>query len=111
MNNKSNNNDSLKEDIEKIHQILRIYYEKDLKEIKSVSLQEGFALGHKQGIKEGIIKGKEVGYEEGYSIGLKEGIRQKSINIAKNLLNNNISITIISETTGLNIKTIKDIKL
>ena len=42
--------------------------------------------------------------------GLEQGILQEKIEIAKNLLNKNIDINIISESTGLSIEEIENLK-
>ena len=47
--------------------------------------------------------------EEGKEEGLKEGEKNKSIEIAKNMLKLNIDINIISQSTGLSITEIEDI--
>jgi len=54
-------------------------------------------------------EGREEGKEEGKEEGLKEGEKNKSIEIAKNLLKLNIDVKIISQSTGLSIKEIEDI--
>ena len=57
------------------------------------------------GIDEGMSKGKAIGLTEGKAIGLNEGKRK----IAKNMLNKNMNVSIISELTGLSIEEIKEI--
>ena len=42
--------------------------------------------------------------------GIKDGLKEKSIEIAKNLLNMNMSIDDIKESTGLSIEEINQIK-
>ena len=46
---------------------------------------------------------KKIAYEDG----LEQGISQEKIEIAKNMLKENIDISIISRTTGLDINTLK----
>ena len=58
------------------------------------------------GIDEGMSKGKAIGLTEGKAIGLNEGKRK----IAKNMLNKNMNVSIISELTGLSIEEIKEIE-
>ena len=53
-------------------------------------------------IHDALVKGRNEGIEE--------GSLNKSIEIAKNLLNNNISIDIISDSTGLSIEEIEKLK-
>ena len=58
------------------------------------------------GIDEGMSKGKAIGLTEGKAIGLNEGKKA----IAKNMLNKNMNVSIISELTGLSIEEIKEIE-
>ena len=53
----------------------------------------------------GIDEGKAIGLDEGKAIGINEGKRK----VAKNMLNKNMNISIISELTGLSIEEIKEI--
>jgi predicted transposase/invertase (TIGR01784 family) len=48
--------------------------------------------------------------DEGYDEGRLSGINERNIEIAKNLLSENIEINIISKTTGLSIDELNDIK-
>ena len=59
-----------------------------------------------EGIKEGLEKGKEEGLKEGLDKGLKEG----KIEMAKNMLKDNVDINIISKYSGLSIDEIKNLK-
>ena len=56
------------------------------------------------------IEGLEEGREEGIKEGKKEGIKEEQIKIAKNLLHANISLDIISSSTGLSKKEIENLK-
>ena len=60
-----------------------------------------------KGYKIGYEEGYEIGYEEGYKIGYEEGKKKNSKKIALNLLEYNIPIDIISESTGLTVEEIK----
>ena len=51
--------------------------------------------------KEGIEKGKAEGIEEGIEKGKNIGTKEKTIEIAKNMLKKKMSIKDISEITGL----------
>ena len=53
-----------------------------------------------------INEAKRNGLKEG----LEKGINQSKIEIAKNLINDNVDISIISNATGLSIKEIEDLK-
>ena len=83
-------------------------YDKELKQ-KSDQLtfmkyakEEGFDEGRKEGI--------AVGRKEGIEQGIKKGAKDKTIEIANNLLNNGISIEIVSESTGLSFDELNNLK-
>ena len=70
-----------------------------------------------EAIKEGLFDqyssfniGKKEGIEEGLKEGLKEGKKEKSIEIAKNMLKDNVDINIISKYSGLSIEEINELK-
>ena len=70
-----------------------------------------------EAIKEGLFDqyssfniGKKEGIEEGLKEGLKEGEKNKSIEIAKNMLKDNVDINIISKYSGLNVEEIEGLK-
>ena len=54
--------------------------------------------------------GKRIGLIEGEQIGVDKGEKKKAIDIAKNLLKNNVSIDIIISSTGLTAEDILKIK-
>jgi len=56
--------------------------------------------------REGIIEGIEQGTKQG----LEQGSRQEKIEIAKNMLNENMDIEIISKVTGLTKEEIETLK-
>ena len=64
--------------------------------------------------KEGESLGKTIGIKEGKTLGIKEGktigIKENKIEVAKNMLKENINIQIISKVTGLSLEEIKEIK-
>jgi predicted transposase/invertase (TIGR01784 family) len=60
---------------------------------------EGIALGKKEGI--------ALGKKEGIALGKEQGERNKAIEVAKNLLSQNIDVNIISAATGLSVQEIK----
>ena len=53
---------------------------------------------------------KNIAKEEGKEEGREEGLKEGKIEIAKNMLNLKIDINIISQSTGLSIEEIKDLK-
>ena len=50
---------------------------------------------------------KELGRQEGEEIGILRGKEEKQLEIAKNMLKENIDISVISRVTGLDIETIQ----
>jgi len=50
---------------------------------------------------EGLEEGRAEGLEEGTKIGIEQGSKQEKIEIAKNMLKENMDIDIISEITSL----------
>ena len=63
--------------------------------------------GKKEGIKVGIKKGREEGIKVGIEKGIEKGEKNKSIEIARNMLKDNVDINIISKYSGLSIEEIK----
>ena len=63
-----------------------------------------------KGLKEGLNKGLKEGLKKGLDKGLKEGEKNKSIEIAKNMLKDNVDINIISKYSGLSIEEINELK-
>ena len=55
-----------------------------------------------------IIHNTEL--EEAKEQGIEQGIEQRNIEIAKNLIKENINIELISKTTGLSIEEVKKIQ-
>ena len=80
--------------------------QRGLKEGLEKGLKEGLKKGLDKGLKEGLKKGLDKGLKEGLKEGLKKGEKNKSIEIAKNMLKLNIDINTISKSTGLSIEEI-----
>ena len=70
--------------------------------------------GYEEGIEEGRIEGRAEGIEEvrieGRAEGIEEGSKQKAYEIAKNMLEENISIEAIAKFTKLNIEEIEKLR-
>ena len=66
--------------------------------------------GKEEGLKEGLDKGLKEGKEEGLKEGKEEGLKEKSIEIAKNMLKDNVDINIISKYSGLSVEEINKLK-
>ena len=75
--------------------------EEDARKIYNSRMYDAREKGFKQGYDEGI--------EQGIEQGIEKGIEQNKIEIAKNLLNNNVDINIISLSTGLSQEEIKNL--
>ena len=58
----------------------------------------------------GFDRGKSEGFASGKSEGIEQGINQRNLEIANNLLKQNVDINIISMATGLTIEEIKALK-
>ena len=56
-----------------------------------------------------MMMNEEEDYDAAYEDGVKEGSEQKTKEIVKNLLNQNIDINIISVSTGLSIQEINSL--
>ena len=64
--------------------------------------------------KDALDEGRDLGYEEGISIGIEQGIStglsQGKVEIAKNMLAENIPLETISKCTGLTLDEINTLK-
>lgn len=58
-----------------------------------------------------INEGKAIGFEDGKAAGFKDGTNKRNIEIAKNMLKENIDIKTISKVTGLRIEDIQNIEI
>ena len=76
--------------------------EEDKRKIQNSLYNESREKGYNSGLKKGLKDGKKEGIEQGSN--------NKSIEIARNMLNKNMKIEEISELTGLSIEEIKYIK-
>ncbi len=56
------------------------------------------------------MRGREKGREEGEKIGIEKGKKEEKIEIARNLLKQNIDIDVITISTGLSKKEIEELK-
>ena len=68
--------------------------------------QEGLQEGLQQGLQEGLQEGLQQGLQEG----LQQGMQEEKLVIARNLLRKNMDVSFITETTGLDSKTITRLK-
>ena len=83
--------------------------EKSLEYSKEIEVEVRLEKAERAGLEKGIAKGLERGLEEGMKEGMKEGMRNKELEIAKKLLEKNITIKEIMELTSLKEEEIKSL--
>ena len=86
---------------------------KRIAEIRLMShLEEQAAISsaRKRGTEEGLKQGKEEGLKQGKEEGLKQGKMEEKRNMAKKMLESNISVEQITKITGLTRKEIQELK-
>ena len=88
-----------------------------VKEAEEVSFEGGVGEAYDkewalrdQGYRDGLSQGKAEGREEGKAEGISEGKNERNIEIARNMLKDNISVESISKYTSLSIDEIKNLK-
>jgi predicted transposase/invertase (TIGR01784 family) len=74
------------------------------------AIDTAFDDGEKKGFEKGIQKGIQKGIEKGIEKGIQKGAKAEKLQIAKNLLKNNIDIEIIIQSTGLTQTEIEDLQ-
>ena len=79
----------------------------DEREIYLAELREKYIMDQKAIEDAGYDKGLKAGIEQGIEQGLEQGSQQEKIQIAKNLIVQNIDLEIIAKVTGLSIEEIK----
>lgn len=84
-------------------------YEADIidQNIKEYSMEYEKNLAREEGLKEGLEQGIEKGIEQG----LEQGTRQSKIEIATELLKNNVSKDVIMKSTGLTESEIEELEI
>ena len=89
---------------EKIRRIaeLKEKYIRDEQASLEYAKDEGYKTGKEEGMKAGI--------EEGMKAGIEEGRNERNLDIAKNLIKQNVAIDIISKATGLTQEEIEKLK-
>ena len=82
--------------------------------IRDSGYNDGFAEGKKDGLEEGIKEGMKEGIKEGIKEGMKQGVKDgkkiRNIEIAKEMLKENLDLALISKITDLSIDEIKKLK-
>ena len=56
------------------------------------------------------LDGYDDGYDDGKAEGLEAGAKAEKISIAKNFLKNGVSIDLVSESTGLSVEELEELK-
>ena len=79
----------------------------DVKTMFAAKLEKYGEKLRKEAMQKGLQKGLEKGIQKGMQKGKREGMREKALQMAKTLLNKNMSIQEISEITGLSVEEIK----
>jgi predicted transposase/invertase (TIGR01784 family) len=72
-------------------------------------IDEAVEVSYESGFGEAYDK-EEAIYDDGMKKGMEQGMEQRNIQIAKSLLEHNVSIDIIMESTGLTKEEIDEIK-
>lgn len=88
-------------------------FKEGYEEGKASGIKAGIEAGLREGKSKGLKQGKEQGIQEGKAQGLQEGKvqgkKESQIEIAKNMLKENMDIAIISKLTGLSEVEIKEL--
>lgn len=79
----------------------------DVKTMFAAKLEKYGEKLRKEAMQKGLEKGIQKGIQKGMQKGKREGMREKAMQMAKTLLNKNMSIQEISEITGLSVEEIK----
>ena len=97
---------------EEVKRLAEIKLMSDLEEHSALATAKanGKARGLKQGHKLGLEEGKKLGLKKGEKLGLEKGIKEGKIEMIINLLQENMSLEIISKISGLTIAEIKKIQ-
>ena len=86
-------------------------YEAKFKAMVKYNMDKSYA--KEEGLREGLKKGRQRGLKEGMKQGLKEGeekgLKKGKQEMARNMLKDNVDITIISRYTGLTIEEIQEL--
>ena len=77
--------------------------------LKNEAIKEGMEEGLREGLREGRKEGIKQGIKEGKKEGREDGIKESKLSIAKQMLNKNLDINIISECTGISVEELKNL--
>ena len=73
--------------------------------------EKGLAEGHEKGLAEGLEKGIAEGIEKGIAEGREKGVYEKSIESARNMLNDNLPEEKVSQYSGLSLDEVRKLAL
>ncbi len=106
-------NKNIKKAIEELEQVSGNEKLRRIAELKEKYIrdeQASIEYAQNVGYKDGYKNGEEEGIRKGEERGIKKGKNERNIEIAKNLLSQNIDIEIIENATGLNKAEIEKMK-
>jgi predicted transposase/invertase (TIGR01784 family) len=106
-------NENIKKAKEELDKISQDKHERWLAEMREKAIKDEIALrktGYNEGIEEGIKRGMEEGIKKGLEEGVKKGSNDEKIEIAKNMLKENIEIDTIIKVTKLTKEEIAKLK-
>ena len=98
------------EDLERLSKTKKLRRIAELKEKAIRDAENGLRHAKEDGINIGLEKGKKLGLEQGKKLGLEEGRKTSKIEIARNLLQDGMSIEKISTIVGLTKEEIEKIE-
>ena len=78
--------------------------------LRDQGYRDGLSQGKADGFSQGKAEGREEGKAEGKAEGISEGKNERNIEIARNMLKDNISVESISKYTDLSINEINSLK-
>ena len=99
-----------RDELEQVSGNARLRRIAELKEKYIRDEQSSIEYAQDEGFKLGEAKGRTEGETKGKAIGRAEGKKEQKIEIAKNLLKQNVAIDIISNATSLSIAEIEALK-
>ena len=111
--------ENVKKNIENVEKTLSTddellaYYgsEEDFRRLQQGKLKNAEKEATERGFEKGLKDGLEQGIEQGIKEGIEQGIEQEKIEIAKNLLSQNVDIEIIKKATGMTEKNIRELEI
>jgi len=98
--------------LENSDEIIGIYdKESHDRETRKAYLEEKTKEATEIGLKRGMKRGMKIGIEQGIEKGIEKGAKEKTIELIKNMLKENVDIEFISRVSGLTIEEINNINI